>query len=529
MNGLTIKEKIQNGSTYLGIEFGSTRIKAVLIDDTFAPIASGGHEWENRYENGIWTYSLDDIIGGLQSCYKSLADHVREQYGIIPENYGAIGISGMMHGYMAFDSEDNLLVPFRTWRNTITEQAAAELSELFKFNIPQRWSIAHLYQAILNNEEHISKIAHINTLAGYIHFLLTGERFVGVGEASGMFPIENGGFNKRYLELLSERLKEKNFKGNIKDILPGVLSAGEGNAVLTESGAKLLDPTGTLKPGIRLCPPEGDAGTGMAATDSILPGTGNVSAGTSIFSMLVLSEPLNGYYPEIDVVTTPDGSPVAMVHCNNCCSELDAWVNLFGEFSKLCGNAMDKSKLYETLYKNALNGDPDCGGTVAYNFLSGEPVVGTDKGRPMYFRTPDGKFDLANFIRAELYSSLAALKMGMDILFENEKVSAEKITGHGGLFKVQGVAQQFLADGLNSAVSVMKTAGEGGAWGMALLAAYAVMGNGETLPEFLESRVFSSMDSITVQPDKKGAEGFAKFMENYKKGLSAEYAAAKDT
>ena len=524
---MTIQEKIRNNKTCLGIEFGSTRIKAVLIDDTFAPIAAGSHDWENRYENGIWTYSLDDIIGGLRDCYAKLAADVKEKYGIIPQSYGAMGISGMMHGYMAFDKDDNLLVPFRTWRNTITEQAAAELSELLGFNIPQRWSIAHLYQAVLNNEEHISKIAHINTLAGYIHYRLTGERSVGVGEASGIFPIENGTYNKNYMEKLAALLKEKSFEGNIYDILPAVLSAGEGAAVLTESGARLLDPTGTLKAGVKLCPPEGDAGTGMVATNSVLPMTGNVSAGTSIFAMLVLSKPLSHYYPEIDVVTTPDGSPVAMVHCNNCCSELDAWVNVFGEFASLSGEPMDKSKLYETLYKNALSGDPDCGGTVAYNFLSGEPVAGAENGRPMYFRTPDGKFSLANFFRAQLYSSMAALKLGMDILFENENVSVRKITGHGGLFKVQGVAQQFLADGLNSAVSVMNTAGEGGAWGMAVLAAYSAYGNGRSLPEFLEKEVFSSMGSTTVSPDEKGAAGFSAFIENYKKGLAAEYAAAK--
>lgn len=524
---MTIQEKIKNNKTYLGIEFGSTRIKAVLIDDTFAPVAAGSHDWENRYENGVWTYSLENIIGGLQDCYAQLAANVKEQYGIIPESYGAMGISGMMHGYMAFDKNDELLVPFRTWRNTITEQAASELSELFKFNIPQRWSIAHLYQAILNKEEHISKISHINTLAGYIHYRLTGERSVGVGEASGIFPIENGTYNEKFMEKFAALLKEKDFHGDIREILPSVLSAGEGNAVLTETGARLLDPSGVLKAGVKLCPPEGDAGTGMVATNSILPKTGNVSAGTSIFAMLVLSKPLSGYYPEIDVVTTPDGSPVAMVHCNNCCSELDAWVNVFGEFAALSGEHMDKSRLYELLYKNALNGDPDCGGTVAYNFLSGEPVAGAENGRPMYFRTPDGKFGLANFFRAQLYSSMAALKLGMDILFENEKVSVEKITGHGGLFKVQGVAQQFLADGLNSDVSVMKTAGEGGAWGMAILAAYSASETGKSLPEFLETEVFSSMESVTVQPDEKGTAGFAAFIENYKKGLSAEYAAAK--
>ena len=524
---MTIQEKISSNKTYLGIEFGSTRIKAVLIDDSFAPIAAGSHEWENRYENGVWTYPLEDIIGGLQHCYAELIADVKEKYGVIPEAYGGMGISGMMHGYMAFDKEDNLLVPFRTWRNTITEQAASELSELFKFNIPQRWSIAHLYQAILNKEEHIGKIAHINTLAGYIHYRLTGIRAVGVDEASGIFPIEKGDYNSEYLDKLDAVLKEKSFGGNIREILPSVLSAGEGEAVLTEEGARLLDPTGALKAGVRLCPPEGDAGTGMVATNSVLPKTGNVSAGTSIFAMLVLSESLKGYYPEIDVVTTPDGSPVAMVHCNNCCSELDAWVKVFGEFSALSGKPLDKSELYELLYRNALNGDPDCGGTVAYNFLSGEPVAGAEKGRPMYFRTPDGSFNLANFFRAELYSSMAALKLGMDILFENENVSVEKITGHGGLFKVQGVAQQFLADGLNSAVSVMKTAGEGGAWGMAVLAAYAILGKGKSLPEFLEKEVFASMEATTVMPEEKGVKGFNAFIENYKNGLGAQYAAAK--
>ncbi len=522
---MTIQEKIKNNKTYLGIEFGSTRIKAVLIDDSFTPVAAGSHEWENRYEKGVWTYPLEDIIGGLQHCYAELIADIKGKYGVIPEGYGAVGISGMMHGYMAFDKEDNLLVPFRTWRNTITEEAASELSELFSFNIPQRWSIAHLYQAILNKEEHIGKIAHINTLAGYIHYRLTGVRAVGVGEASGIFPIEKGQYNEEYLKKLEAKLKENGFGGNIREILPAVLSAGEGDATLTEEGARLLDPTGALKSGVRLCPPEGDAGTGMVATNSVLPKTGNVSAGTSIFAMLVLSESLKGYYPEIDVVTTPDGSPVAMVHCNNCCSELDAWVKTFGEFAALSGKPLDKSELYELLYKNALKGDPDCGGTVAYNFLSGEPVAGAENGRPMYFRTPDGSFNLANFFRAELYSSMAALKLGMDILFENEKVSVEKITGHGGLFKVQGVAQQFLADGLGSAVSVMKTAGEGGAWGMAILAAYAVTGKGKTLPEFLESEVFANMEAVTVMPEEKGVKGFNKFIENYKKGLAAQYAA----
>lgn len=525
---MTIQEKIQNNKTYLGIEFGSTRIKAVLIDDTFAPIAGGAHDWENRYENGVWTYSLDDIVGGLQHCYASLVEDIEKKYGVVPTSYGAMGISGMMHGYMAFDKNDNLLVPFRTWRNTITEQAASELSALLGFNIPQRWSIAHLAQAVLNGEEHIKNIAHINTLAGYIHYLLTGERHVGAGEASGIFPIDGGGYNADYIEKTEEYLARKGFDGKLREILPAVLSAGACEARLTEEGARLLDPTGRLKAGVILCPPEGDAGTGMTATNSVLPRTGNVSAGTSIFAMLVLDKPLRGCYPEIDVVTTPDGAPVAMVHCNNCTSELDAWVKVFGEFAALSGHPVSKPELYDMLYYNALRGDPDCGGVVAYNFLSGEPVAGAESGRPMYFRTPDGRFNLSNMFRAEIYSTMAALKLGMDILFEKENVAADKFTGHGGLFKTKGVAQQFLADGLGTAVSVMKTAGEGGAWGMALLAAYAVCKNGRTLPEFLESEVFAGMESSTVQPEEKGAEGFARFIENYKRGLAAEYAAAAE-
>ena len=524
---MTIQEKIQNGRTYLGIEFGSTRIKAVLIDDTFAPVASGSHDWQNRYENGVWTYSLDDITTGLQHCYASLVEDVKQKYGVIPETYGAMGISGMMHGYMAFDKDDRLLVPFRTWRNTITGQAASELSELLGFNIPQRWSIAHLYQAVLNGEEHVKDIAHINTLAGHIHYLLTGKRQVGVGEASGIFPVDGIAYNAEYIAKADEKLAQKGFSGKLAEVLPEVLNAGAGKAALTAEGAKLLDPSGNLRSGVSVCPPEGDAGTGMTATNSVLPRTGNVSAGTSIFAMLVLDKPLKGYYPEIDVVTTPDGAPVAMVHCNNCSSELDAWVKIFGEFAELSGHPIAKPALYDMLYYHALTGDPDCGDTVVYNFLSGEPVAGAESGRPMYFRTPDGRFSLANLFRAEIYSTMAALKLGMDILFDKEQVSVDKITGHGGLFKTKGVAQQFLADGLGCAVSVMKTAGEGGAWGMALLAAFSVCGGGKSLSEFLDGEVFVGMESTTLQPEEKGAEGFRKFMENYRRGLAAEYAAAK--
>lgn len=512
---MTVQEKIKQGRTFLGIELGSTRIKACLIGEDFSPIASGSHGWENRLENGYWTYSLEDVHKGVQSCYADLKRDVREKYGVVLETVGAMGISAMMHGYMPFDGDGNLLVPFRTWRNTATEKAASELTKLFGFNIPQRWSIAHLYQAVLNKEGHVPQIAHITTLAGYVHFLLTGRRVVGIGEASGMFPVDGKSYDKKMLEKFGGLVPQM----NIEKILPEVLTAGENGGTLTEAGAKFLDPEGDLKAGIPLCPPEGDAGTGMAATNAVLPKTGNISAGTSVFSMLVLEKPLDGVYPEIDVVTTPDGAPVAMVHCNNCCSELDAWVNIFEEFSVLSGKPADKSALYEMLYKNALAGDADCGGMTAYNFLSGEPVAGVDEGSPMYFRTPDSKPSLANLFRAELYSAFAALKMGMDILFEKEKVSAEQFTGHGGIFKVRGVAQQFLADGLDTPVSVMKTAGEGGAWGMALLAAYSVLGGKKSLAEWLERDVFAGMERSTLSPDKKGAEGFSKYMERYKEGL----------
>lgn len=518
---MTVKEKIICGHTSLGIELGSTRIKAVLIDDSFTPVASGSHSWENRFENGYWTYSLDDIHRGIQSCYADLARNVAEQYGVTLETVGSMGVSAMMHGYMAFDKENDLLVPFRTWRNTTTEQAADELTELFKFNVPQRWSVSHLYQAVLNKEAHLSELAYINTLAGYIHQRLTGRYEVGIGEASGIFPIEDGDYNSGYIKLLNERLAEKGFEIPAQKLFPTVRLAGDKGAVLTEEGARFLDPTGNLKAGIPVCPPEGDAGTGMAATNSILAGTGNVSAGTSIFAMLVLDKPLKGYYPEIDIVTTPDGSPVAMVHCNNCCGELDRWVNIFGEFAALTGHSLDKSELYNLLYTNALKSSADCGGVTAYNYISGEPVTGLEKGKPMYFRKGDREFSLGEFFRAQLYSSMAALKIGMDILFGRENVKADKFTGHGGLFKVQGAAQQILADGLRTDVSVMKTAGEGGAWGMALLAAYMNEEN-ISLSEFLDKKVFSDMECSTLSPTKEGAEGFDKFIESYKAGLPAQ-------
>ncbi len=523
---MTIKEKIESGKTYLGIEFGSTRIKAVLIDDSFAPVAGGGHGWENRYENGVWTYSLDDIHTGLVNSYKALKKDVQEKYGVTLRKIGSIGVSAMMHGYMPFDGGDRLLVPFRTWRNTITAEAAEELTALFGFNIPQRWSIAHLYQAILNKEEHVPQISYITTLAGYIHRLLTGDNSVGIGEASGIFPINGGTYDKTMTEKFDKLMEEKGLSIRIASVLPAVKSAGEGGAFLTTEGAKIIDPEGDLEAGIPFCPPEGDAGTGMVATNAVLPRTGNVSAGTSIFSMLVLEKQLQGVYPEIDMVTTPDGAPVAMVHCNNCCSELDAWVNLFDEFAALSGNPMDKTALYTLLYKNAMTGEADGGGVTAYNYLSGEPVTGLESGKPMYFRTPGVKFTLANFFRAEIMSAFAALKIGNDILFEKEQATAQQFTGHGGLFKVEGVAQQILADAMDTPISVMKTAGEGGAWGMALLAAY-MMNNEKPLPQWLDDCVFADMEKTTLSPVSDGVKGFAEFMNRYKAGLAAEKAASE--
>ncbi len=399
---MTIQEKIEQGKTFLGIELGSTRIKATLTDDTFTPAASGSYEWENRLENGFWTYSLDDIHSGIRGCYADLKKDVSEKYGVTLQTIGAAGVSAMMHGYMAFGADGRLLVPFRTWRNTTTETAAAELTELFGFNIPQRWSVAHLYQAILNKEPHIGDIVHITTLAGYIHSLLTGRRVLGIGDASGMFPISGGNYNSEMIAKFNEAAAAHGFGKDIGAILPEVLKAGENAGSLTEDGAKFLDPAGDLKAGIPVCPPEGDAGTGMAATNAVLPRTGNISAGTSIFSMLVLEKDLAGVYPEIDIVTTPDGAPVAMVHCNNCCSELDAWVKLFAQFAKLAGSDITKPAIYDLLYNNSLNGDKDCGGVIAYNYLSGEPVTGVASGRPMYFREPDGNMDLANFFRAQI-------------------------------------------------------------------------------------------------------------------------------
>lgn len=522
------KELIESGKAVLGIEFGSTRIKAVLVDEKNQPIASGGHDWENQLVDGIWTYSLDAVWEGVQDCYKSLVEDVKKQYGVSVNCFGAIGFSGMMHGYMAFDSEDNLLVPFRTWRNTITGQASEELSELFGFHIPQRWSIAHLYQAILNGEEHVSKVTFFTTLAGYIHWKLTGCKVLGVGEASGMFPIDiaTKKFNKNMIAQFDALTESRGFDWKLGDILPEVLVAGENAGTLTEEGAKLLDPTGALQAGIPMCPPEGDAGTGMAATDSVARRTGNVSAGTSIFGMAVLENDLSRPYEELDIVTTPSGDAVAMVHCNNCTSDLNAWVNLFREFQETMGQKVDMNELYGTLYRKALEGDADCGGLLAYGYFSGEHVTGFEEGRPLFVRTPDAKFNLANFMRVNLFTALGAIKIGMDILFKQENVKLDELLGHGGLFKTEGVGQKVVAAAVNVPVSVMKTAGEGGAWGIAVLANYMMKkGADESLGDYLNRRVFAGQESVRVEPDAEDVAGFETFIERYKKGLAIERAA----
>lgn len=524
-----IQKAIESGKTALGIELGSTRIKAVLIGEDHTPLASGSHEWENRHENGVWTYSIDDVWKGLQDSFRNLSQDVAEKYNVQLKTVGAMGFSAMMHGYMAFDKDGNLLVPFRTWRNTITGQAAEKLTDLFQFNIPQRWSIAHLYQAILNKEPHVKDISHQTTLAGYVHWKLTGQKVLGVGEASGMFPIDSttNDYDQRMMGQFNELLKQEGIAWKLEDILPKVLVAGDTAGTLTEEGAKLLDPSGQLQAGIPLCPPEGDAGTGMVATNSVAMRTGNVSAGTSVFAMIVLEKALSKLYPEIDMVTTPTGKPVAMVHSNNCTSDLNAWVDVFQEFTKILGVNISESQLYEALYKQGLEGDADGGGLLAYNYVSGEHITHLEEGRPMFVRTPESKFTLANFMRTHLFSSLGALKIGMDILFEQEKVQIDQLLGHGGFFKTKDVGQCMMAAAMNVPVSVMETAGEGGAWGIALLAAYMLHKKDEPLEDYLSNQVFANEKGSTITPDEKDVAGFAAFMERYKKGLGIERAAVE--
>lgn len=518
-----------NGSECLGIEFGSTRIKAILIDDEFNVLATGSYDWENKLVEGYWTYSIDDIWHGLQSAYKSLNDECENKFSSKITSLSAIGFSAMMHGYLAFDKDDNLLVPFRTWRNTTTAQAARELTRVFNFNIPQRWSIAHLYQAILNNEEHVKDISYITTLAGYVHYKLSGKKALGIGDASGMFPIDSdiNDYNQEMLEKFSNLENVKQFDWNIKDILPKVLLAGENAGTLSEDGAKLLDPSATLKAGALMCPAEGDAGTGMVATNSVAQRTGNISAGTSIFSMIVLEKQLSRVYEEIDMVTTPAGKPVAMVHCNNCCTDLDYWVKLFIEFSSLSGNNLTKGEIYDLLYNEALKGDSDCGKIVSINYFSGEPVTGFLQGRPMVLRSENSNFNLANFMRTHIYSAVATLKIGMEIL-EEENVDIDKLMGHGGLFKTKYVGQKLMAGAMKTPVSVLSTAGEGGAWGIAVLASYAKNNFGLSLEEFLDNKVFSKYEISTVEPDINDVNGFEKYITLYKKSLAVEKSAVEN-
>ena len=503
-----MKDFISEGKAVMGIEFGSTRIKAVLVDDDFKVIAQGAHDWENKLVDGVWSYSLDDVESGVRDAYAKCAADVESKYGVKLERLAALGISGMMHGYLPFDEGGRLLVPFRTWRNVMTAEAAAELSKLFSFNVPQRWSIAHYYQAILKKEPHIGAVRWLTTLAGYVHYRLTGENVMGVGEASGMFPIDpsTGDYNERMLAAFDAKVG-----GSLKEKFPRVLKAGESAGVLTERGAKWLDPTGTLKPGAVMAPPEGDAGTGMVATNAVAPRTGNCSAGTSIFAMVVLDDAMKGYYPEIDVLTTPTGREVAMVHCNNCTNEINAWAPLLG------GD-------YERLFLESQKGDKDCGGVVVVPFLSGEPVAGVEDAMLKVVRKPESRFTLANFFRAQVYSAFVSLKLGMDIL-AREGVTIDSLMGHGGIFKTKGVAQQYLADALKTSITCMSTASEGGPWGMAVLAAYAKrMSDGaesRNLEDFLAGEVFKGAESETLAPTEDGMAGFDRYVANFKEAINA--------
>jgi len=533
---MDIKQAIIDNKTALGIELGSTRIKAVLIDSSFKPIAAGNFDWENKLEEmpcgkagnvKVWTYSLDDVWKGLVACYKDLMLDVKNRYGVDLVSVGSIGVSAMMHGYMVFDKNDKQLVPFRTWRNTMTGNAAALLTSKFQFNIPQRWSIAHLYQAILNEEPHVKDISFITTLAGYVHWKLTGKKVLGIGEASGMFPVDEKSFEPRMLKKFDDLVPSRKYGWKIADILPEVQQAGETAGFLTQEGVTLLDPSGALKAGIPFCPAEGDAGTGMVATNAIAERTGNVSAGTSVFAMIVMEKNLSKVYPEIDIVATPAGKAVAMVHCNNCSSDIDAWVKLFGEMLELNGAKTDKTSLYKMLYNKALEGDTNCGDLFSCNYLSGEHMTGIEEGRPLFVRMPDSAFTLANFMKTLLFSSMGTLKLGMDILVEKEKVRIDSILGHGGLFKTKGVAQRFMAAAFNAPVSVMESAGEGGAWGIALLAAFAQQEK-QSLAKFLAEKVFASMSGLKIDPDPKDVESFKRFMELYVKGLKVERSAVEN-
>ena len=506
-------------SKILGIELGSTRIKSVLINENAEVLASGSYEWENVLTDGLWSYSLDSVWEGLATSYKELASSYSKKYGEELTEIDSLGISAMMHGYLAFDEDDRLLVPFRTWRNTNTEEAANELSELFSFNVPQRWSVSHYYQAVKSGESHVSSVAFLTTLSGYVHYRLTGKKVLGMGDASGMFPLHDGNYDEKMLKKLDLRLKEQGIDKSFESLLPTVLSAGEEAGRLTEEGARLLDPTGKLKAGALLCPPEGDAGTGMVATNSVTPRSANVSAGTSAFLMAVLERELSSYYPEIDVVTTPDGAPVAMVHVNNFTSEINAWTGLFEEVIALSGGSMSRGELFDALYKKSLDGAPGCGGLVGYNFLAGEPIAGVKNGLPTVARIPGNPLTLGSFMKMQIYSALGSLSMGMKIL-DKENVEIDSVCGHGGFFKCPRVGQIAMSSALNAPVTVMQNAGEGGAWGVAILALYA-LDNSESLSSFLDS-LFASAEKITLEASDAEKQDFRAFLDLYVKGLPAE-------
>ncbi|TSO26754.1 FGGY-family carbohydrate kinase [Lactobacillus sp. LL6] len=524
MNLLETKKQIQNGKTALGIELGSTRIKVVLIDNNFETLASGSFTWENQYKNNIWTYSLDQVWEGIQQAFKQLKASVQSKYHIPLTRIGSIGVSAMMHGYLPFDKEGNLLTPFRTWRNNITEEAADKLTELFNFNIPQRWSIAHLYQAILNKEEHVDNIDFITTLAGYVHWKLTGEKVTGIGDASGIFPIDENvlAYRNDFLNKFSKLPEVAKYSWSIENILPKPVVAGKSAGELTEQGAKLLDPTGSLKAGSLMAPPEGDAGTGMVATNSVRKRTGNISVGTSAFSMNVLDKPLKSVHRDIDLVTTPSGTPVAMVHVNNCSSDINAWVNLFKEFADATGNKISTDNLYQTLFDSTVRADSNAGGLVNYSYLSGENITKIKAGRPLFVRTENSKMNLANFFLSQLYAAFAPLKIGMDILLNEEHVQTDVMVAQGGLFATPVIGQQVLANALNIPITVMNTASEGGPWGMAVLAKYAETGGVKKLADYLDEDVFKNPESMTLTPEDNGVKGYEEFIGDYQAGLPVE-------
>lgn len=519
---------IMNNRTYLGIELGSTRIKAVLVDSTFETIASGSFEWENKLEHGFWTYSLDDVWKGIQQSYQKMTEAVFEKYDIKLQKIGVIGFSAMMHGYMTFDKEDKLLVPFRTWRNATTTDASRQLTECFNFNIPERWSIAHYYQAILSNEKHVTNIDYLTTLAGYVHWKLTGNKVLGIGDASGMFPIDtiNKDYDEQYLADFEKLVKDKGISIHLKSMLPKILMAGELGGELTDEGALLLDPRGHLKAGIPFCPPEGDAGTGMVATNSTEVRKGNISVGTSAFAMIVLEKKMKSVYPEIDLVTTPDGNPVAMVHANNCSSDISAWIKLFSEYTDAIGCKLSQNEIYAILFNKALEADPDLGGLLSYGYLSGENITKVNEGRPLFARLPDGKFNLANFMKVHLSSAFSVIRVGMDIL-SSEKIKVDELVGHGGIFKTPKVGQSVLASAINIPIKVMETAGEGGAWGMAVLSAFAQSDEKE-LSKFLNKEVFNNSKGITLSPNKQDVENYNHFYKRYMDGIVLERIAAEN-